>query len=115
MFCYHVLVHGRLSWPSTDKAASDPFRSDSFFVIEQNALAAERPRGFYYDRHVFALSARQAEQSAFRSARAELDRSTHWLRDGLATVECEAEDASPAPFLKGLRGGNRGLTFYPAG
>jgi hypothetical protein len=35
-----------------------------------------------------------------------------WLRDGLATVELEAEEIATAPMHKLLKPDNRGHTFY---
>jgi hypothetical protein len=83
----------------TDRSAADEF-------------GAMKPQGFYCHRYVLAADQRQAIARAFERVRANLDNQMRWLRDGLATVDLEAEEVAPAPMHKLLKPDNRGHTFY---
>jgi len=48
----------------------------------------------------------------FNRVRANLDAEFRWLRDGLATIELDAEQVAVAPMHKLLKPDNRGHTFY---
>lgn len=98
MRCYYVLVHGSLQW-AVDRSAGDDF-------------AAMKPKGFHCHRYVLAASEAQAASTAFDRVRANLDSQMGWLRDGLATVELEAQEVEPAPMHKLLKRDNRGHSFY---
>ncbi len=98
MRCYFILVHGKLNWVS-ERTASD-------------AIGAKRPAGFHSNRFVLASHEAGAVETAFRRVRATLDSQMGWLRDGLATVELEAEEIAGAPIHKLLKRENRGHTFY---
>jgi hypothetical protein len=67
--------------------------------------------GFYTTRWVLARSEAEATEKAFRSATRELNR---WpdLRDGLVSVNMEAEEIGPGSVWPWLRGGGRGFAFY---
>lgn len=98
MRSYFILVHGKLQW-TTDGSAADEF-------------GVMKPAGFYCHRYVLADDQVQAIARAFERVRANLDSQTGWLRDGLATVELEAEEVKPAPMHKLLKPDNRRHTFY---
>lgn len=98
MRCYYVLVHGTLGWV--------PGRSAS------HEFGAMKPAGFSCHRYVLASSEAAAIDTAFNRVRANLDREMGWLREGLATVELDAEEVAAAPIYKLLRPDNRGHTFY---
>jgi hypothetical protein len=96
--CYFILVHGRLKWVPGRMAGDE--------------LGAMRPAGFHCHRYVLAANEDEAVETAFRRVRDNLDHQFGWLRDGLATVELEAEEVATAPIRKLLKGDNRGHTFY---
>lgn len=98
MRCYYVLVHGMLDWV-TDRSSADEFGS-------------MKPDGFYCHRYVLAANEAQAVSRAFERVRANLDSQMGWFRDGLATVQLEAEELEPAAMHKLLKRENRGHTFY---
>ena len=98
MRCYYVLVRGDLDW------VSDPSATDEF--------GATRPAGFYCHRYVLATDEAKAAKTAFERVRANLDSQMGWLRNGLATVDLEAEKISTAPMHKLPKPDNRGHTFY---
>jgi len=95
---YYILVHGKLQW-ATDRSVADEF-------------GAMKPTGFYCHRYVLAADKAQAIARAFERVRANLDSQMGWLRDGLATVELEAQEVKPAPMHKLLKPDNRGHSFY---
>jgi hypothetical protein len=96
--CYCILVHGKLNWVA-ERPAHDEF-------------GAMKPAGFHCHRFVLAPHEAGAVEATFRRVRENLDSQMGWLRDGLATVELEAEEITPAPIHKLLKPENRGLTFY---
>jgi len=98
MRCYFVLVRGDLDW-APDRPASDEFGS-------------MKPAGFYCHRFVLAADEAKAVKTAFERVRVNLDNQVGWLRNGLATVDLEAEEVSTAPMYKLLKPDNRGHTFY---
>jgi len=98
MRCYYVLVHGGLSWQSK------PPQGDN--------LTSAPPKGFLCYRYVLAAGEKQAEEITFGRVRDNLDKQTGWLTSGLATLDLEAEEISPAPMHKLLKRENRGHTFY---
>jgi len=98
MRCYYVLVHGSLDW-LPEHSARDEF-------------GATKPAGFYCHRYILASNKAGAIDTAFRRVRENIDREMGWLRDGLATVEFEAEEVTAAPMHKLLKPDNRGHTFY---
>jgi hypothetical protein len=98
MRCYYVLVRGNLSW-LPDRSATDEF-------------GAMKPAGFYCHRFVLAANEARATQVAFERVRVNLDSQMGWLRDGLATVEPEAEEIATAPLHKLLKPDDRGHSFY---
>jgi hypothetical protein len=98
MRCFYVLVHGTLDW-RPDRSPKDE-------------LGEGKPVGFYCHRYVLATNEASAIEIAFSRVRANLDRKLGWLRDGLATVELEAEEVEPAPMRKLLKRDNLGHTFY---
>ncbi len=98
MRCYYILVHGRLDWVPGRSAGDD--------------LGATKPAGFYCHRYVLASSEAVASETAVHRVRLNLDEQTGWLRDGLATLELEAEKVAFAPVRKLLKPDNRGHAFY---
>lgn len=98
MRCFHVLVHGRLKWVS----GASP----------KDEIGAANPAGFYAHRYVLAGDQAGATNAAVRRVRANLDSQFGWMREGLATVQLEAQDVTEAPMHKLLKPDNRGHTFY---
>lgn len=98
MRCYYVLVHGSLDWLG-DRTAQDE-------------MGSARPVGFYCHRYLLAADEAEATKTAFQRVLTNLDTKMGWVRDGLATVELEAEEVNPAPIYKLLKRENRGHTFY---
>ena len=98
MRSYYVLVRGDLKWT--------PGCSPS------DAFGASKPAGFYCHRYVLAANEASAAEAAFKRVRENLDSQMGWLRDGLATVQLEAEEVATAPVHKLLKPDNRGHTFY---
>jgi len=96
--CYYVLVHGRLDWVEA-RSALDQF-------------GAMKPRGFHCHRYVLASDRAGAVEAALRRVEENLDRKMGWLKNGLATVELEAEEVATAPIRKLLKPDNRGHSFY---
>lgn len=96
--CFYVLVHGRLNWRAEPAVAADP---EPF-----------RPLGFYCHRYVLASDVEQAKEKAFRRVRENLENQIHWVSEGSATLELEAEEVIDAPIHKLLKRDNRGHTFY---
>jgi hypothetical protein len=97
MQCFHILVHGVLKWNAESNGPDDD---------------REKPAGFYCHRYVLASTEEEAAARAFRRVRDNLDKQTAWLRQGLATLNLEAEEATVAPMSKLLKPDNRGHTFY---
>ena len=95
MRIFHVLIHGG-------------------FTARVRLAPEVSTQGFYTSRWVLARDEAAAVQKAFRSARAELDQ---WddIRDGLVSVNFEAEETGPGSLWRWLRGGGRGFTFYGDG
>ena len=85
MRCFFVRVHGKLDWRSKP---------------ETGAL---QPAGFYCHRYVLAPDEKRAIATAFRRVRDNLDRQAGWLRDGLATLELQADEVATAPMRKLLK------------
>lgn len=100
MRCYNVLVHGTLDWLPG--------------LTPRDEIGVTKPHGFYCHRFVLAPDEAKASDTALRRVRANLDKQTGWLRDGLATVELHAEEITGAPMRKLLMPDNRGHTFYNA-
>jgi hypothetical protein len=96
--CYYVLVHAKLNWV-TEQSGTD-------------VGDATKPGGFLCHRYVLAGDEAKAAKTAFQRVRANLDDQTGWLRDGLATMELQAEEVATAPMHKLLKPDNRGHTFY---
>ena len=96
--CFYVLVHGKLRWRTEPAITDDP---DDF-----------RPTGFYCHRYVLASDRDGARDKVFRRVREDLEQQTGWVRNGLATVDLEAEEVADAAMHKLLKPDNRGHTFY---
>jgi hypothetical protein len=91
--CFSVLIHGS-------------FRPRLNFGPETSA------RGFYTTRWVVTADERAALVRAFALARGELIASQPDIRDGLVSIEMEAEEVEPGSWWRWLKGGGRGFTFY---
>lgn len=99
MRCFYVLVHGKLNWCEEPAfAEADP--------------DGTRPSGFYCHRYVLASGGDEAGEKALRRVHENLDAQTGWMRDGLATLDLEAEEVDQAPMRKLVKPDNRGHTFY---
>ncbi len=96
MRCFHVLIHGQLTWISEPPASPD----------------LGRPDGFYCHRFILAADAMKAADKAFHRVRTNLDRRTGWLSEGVVELALEADEVSIAPLYKLLKRENRGHTFY---
>lgn len=90
--CFRVLIHG--DFTARVKLAPDA-----------------HARGFYTTRWVVAFDETTAVRKAFASARRELN---WWsdVRDGLVSVEMEAEEVDFGSWWRWLKGGGRGFAFY---
>lgn len=90
---FQVLIHGA-------------FRPRLNFGSELGA------RGFYTTRWVVTADERTAIAKAINSARRELVQKQADIRDGLVSIEMEAEEVAPASWWRWLKSGGRGFTFY---
>lgn len=93
MRCFLVLIHGA-------------FRPRLNFGSEQSA------RGFYTTRWVVTADEQTAITRAFGSARRELSEEHADIRDGLVSIDMEAEEVAPRSWWRWLKGGGRGFAFY---
>jgi hypothetical protein len=91
--CFSVLMHGA-------------FRPRLNFESEVS------PRGFYTTRWTVTSSQQKAVKPAFDSAKRELAGQHPDTRDGLVTVEMQAEDVATGSWWRWLKGGGRGFAFY---
>jgi len=98
MRCFHVLVHGRLSWVPGASALDE--------------VGTIRPSGFYAHRYVLAGDEAGAAEVAVRRVRTNLDSQLGWVSKGFVTVQFSAEEVTDAPMHKLLKPDNRGHTFY---
>ena len=98
MRCFYVLVHGKLDWEANFSQSRD--------------LQVSRPAGFYCHRFVLADNDAAAADKALRRIRANLNKQTKWLTEGVASLKMEATEVSSAPLHKLLRPDNKGHTFY---
>jgi hypothetical protein len=99
MRCFYVLVHGRLTWGGeTSQVGGDP--------------SVVRPDGFFCHRYVLASDQDVARVLAFSRVRENLEKQTGWITRGLADLDLDAEEVTPAPMHKLLKPDNRGHSFY---
>jgi hypothetical protein len=91
--CFRVLIHGQ------------------FERLVQLGPAEVETRGFYTTRWVVADAEQSAIRKAFQSAKLELQQWSD-IRDGLVSIDLEAEDVSPGSWWRWLRGGGKGFAFY---
>jgi hypothetical protein len=91
--CFLVLLHGA-------------FRPRLNFGPEISA------RGFYTTRWVVTSDEQTAIVRAFASARRELQEKHADIRDGLVSIEMEAQEVEPGSWWRWLKGGGRGFSFY---
>lgn len=98
MRCYHVLVHGTLSWDSKDRAGVE--------------IDVVQPAGFYCHRYLLAADEDEARVRAFCRVSDNLDRQFGWLSSDAASIDLEAEEVSIAPIHKVFKPDNKGHSFY---
>jgi hypothetical protein len=107
--------HPLQTWPKSRRPA--PVRC--FLVIIHGAF---RPRlnfgseisaeGFYTTRWVVASNEKIAISKAVASARSELVEKQPDIRDGLVSIDMEAEEVESGSWWRWLKGGGRGFSFY---
>ena len=93
MRCFQVLIHGA-------------FRPRLNFGAELSA------HGFYTTRWVLASDEQTAIKKGFSSARRELLTKQADIRDGLVSMNMEAEEIAPGSWWRWLKGGGGGFSFY---
>ena len=94
--CFRVVIHGA-------------------FQPRLNLGSDVSARGFYTTRWVVTPDEQAAVGKAFNSARGELARGHPDIRDGLVTIDMEAEEVAPGSWWCWLKNGSRGFSFYSDG
>ncbi len=80
--------------------------------MQADADAFDRPHGFFCHHYVLASDQEVARASAFSRVQSNLEKQTGWISGGLADLDLNAEEVTPAPMHKLLKPDNRGHTFY---